>query len=367
MSLRTASLHASLLLFAIGSMTAATDTMSYASPAPAAMLAQAPNSVSSRLLHRRVRRDLASRLNVPAQTLQIVETTPEIWPDQCLGLARPYERCQTGEVNGWQVVVASPQQMWIYRSDRTGQRLKLEPLPGAPDFGTGDFSAVASQRLLQTVAEQVGVSQSRLQVLEVQSATWDGCLGVYVPDYACTMIALAGFRVLVSDGDKIWVYHLSENGEQIAQNTTASGASASLSVSFMPIEPPLEALDDQIVFQSQMSGDLTGSVQRVMLMADGKLYREQSEPLAGSALTRTLIKTLSAEEVEAFRDQLIQQHRFVNFHLLRYLSEAAFADYPTIRLQTPYQSVEYIDLEIEQLPADLRDVIALWNKLQQRD
>ncbi|NJK30487.1 MAG: hypothetical protein HC940_10225 [Acaryochloris sp. SU_5_25] len=199
----------------------------------------------------------------------------------------------------------------------------------------------------------------------MQPATWDGCLGIYrTPDQVCTMIALSGFRTLVTDGKTIWVYHLSENGEQIAYNEIASGAQAPVQVSFVTADSPTEELDSQIVFQSQLSGDLTGSVQRTVLMADGRIYRERSAPLSNSKPTRKLIKTLSTKEVETFRNQLAQQG-FVNLSRMRYLTQEAFADYPTIRLQTPSVSVEYIDLAIKQLPPNLQKVIAQWEALSQ--
>lgn len=325
-------------------------------------MAQSQSASLPRSIARRVQRDLASRLNVSPERLQIVEATPQTWPDQCLGLGRPNQRCMGDDVSGWQIQVVSAQQMWTYRSDRIGRRLKLEPLTAAPDFGTGDFSAETSQRLLQTVAEQVNQPIERLEVLEVQAATWDGCLGVYEPDMACTAIAWAGFRTLITDGETLWVYHLNETGEHIAQNGTASGVGNALTVSFAPIDGEPEPADPQIVFQSQLSGDLAGSVQKTVLTADGKLYREQSRYLDGGQTTREELGTLSPEAVQAFRE-LLEQHRFANFHRLRYLTEAAFADYPTTRLQTGYVGVEYIDLEVNNLPPDLQAIIAAWNAL----
>ncbi|MGP1371185.1 MAG: hypothetical protein ACTS3T_00045 [Almyronema sp.] len=374
-SLRTVSFFASLMVATAASTAIAAQTPLFnpataSSTHPTAPLAQQPTRPSpSRLLTRRVQQDLAQRLNVSPNSLQIIEATPQTWPDQCLGLARPNERCRGGEVRGWRVQVASAQQMWTYRSDRFGYQIELEPLPTAPDFGTGDFSVETSQQLLTTVAEQVNQPVSRLSVLEVQSATWDGCLGVYEPDTACTAIALAGFRALVSDGQTVWVYHLSENGLQIAQNPTASGAQLPLLVSFMPVAEtpnPEDDLETQIIFQSQLSGDLAGSVQRTILTADGNLYREQLRPIGGGEPTRELIKTLSSAEVEAFRNQLAQL-RFANFNRLRYLTEAAFADYPTTRLQTPFASVEYIDLVVDQLPSDLQAVITQWQSFTQAE
>ncbi|MGC1310174.1 MAG: hypothetical protein WA885_23340 [Phormidesmis sp.] len=364
-SLRTISICASLLLLASQSATPSASLPPVPSDRASQIVQSPPVPPShSNIAARRVQSDLASRLNVSAKNLQVIEVTQQTWPDQCFGLGRLDQRCMGGEIRGWQVKIASAQQMWTYRSDRFGRRFKLEPLTAAPDFGTGDFSLETSRRLLQTVAEQVNKPVDSLQVLEVQSATWSGCLGVYVPDMACTAIALAGFRTLITDGQTTWVYHLNETGEQIAQNGTASGAGNSLSVSFSPVDGVPEPSDYQIVFQSQLSGDLAGSVQKTVLTADGKLYREQTGFLNGGQMTREELKTLTAEEVQTFRTQL-EQHRFANLNRLRYLTEAALADYPTTRLQAGFASVEYIDLEVENLPPDLQAIVAAWDDLTQ--
>ncbi len=372
-SLRTASVFASLILLIGGiAAIAAPDPSPNPSSSPAVVPSVAsvplqmwPSASAPRLLvTRKVRRDLARRLNVQPSAIAILETTPETWPDQCLGLARPFERCKGGEVSGWRIQVASAQQQWVYRTNRSGTQLGIEPLVGTPDFGRGEFSAETSRLLLSTVAEQVKQPIAKLQILEVQPAVWNGCLGIFEPDQGCTMQAISGFRTSITDGQTIWIYHLGEDS-QIAQNATASGAQKPLQVVFVPIEtePFAEAeLDPQIVFQSQLSGGLAGSVQKTVLLSDGTLYREQSQ--GASEPTKTVIKTIPVAEVEAFKASL-QQHRFPNFNNIRYLTEAAFADYPLTQLQTPGVSVAYIDLEIESLPADLRSLIADWQEVVQ--
>lgn len=369
-SLRTASFCAGLMLLGGVSTLASFPAQSVAAPAPI-LTAQAESSRPlSRIVSRRIQRDLAQRLNVTPDSIIILESTPETWPDQCLGLARPNQRCMGGEVRGWRVQVASAQQQWVYRSDRTGRRLAIEPLAGTPDFGSGEFSAETGRLLLETVSQQVDQPLENLQILEVQPATWNGCLGIFEPDQACTMIALSGFRTIVSDGQTRWIYHLSEDGSQIAQNETASGAQSPLQVMFVPIEvePPAEqALDPQIIFQSQLTGDFSGAVNKTVLTVDGTLYREQSQLTSNglSEPTRTVIKTLSPAEMESFRNLLINQQRFPNFNGIRYITDAAFADYPMTQLYMPGVEVAYIDLEVDNLPASLREVIAAWEQIIQ--
>jgi hypothetical protein len=365
----SASLLASVMLLSSGAAVMAETSSAPAAAPPIENVTpqRGPTYSSSRLASQRVRRDLARRLNVPTSTITLLESTRETWPDQCLGLARPFVRCRGGEVNGWRVQVASAQQQWVYRTDRTGRQLGIEPLAGTPEFGNGDFSVETSQQLLKKVSSDVNQPVSKLQVLEVQPAVWNGCLGIFEPDQACTMQAMAGFRTIVTDGQTLWIYHLDEGGSQIVQNATASGAKKPLQVNFVPIEsePSAEpALDPQIVFQSQISGDFTGSVNKTVLLADGTLYREQSQFRNGTngTPTRTVLKKLSSREVEAFKTKL-NQHRFPNFNNLRYLTEAAFADYPTIQLQTAGGSVNYIDLEIPSLPTDLQSIITDWDAI----
>ena len=396
-SLRTASVFASLIILSGGTSAIfpkegiaaialqkasllpnadSVETLEVLSPAKRPPLQVRPASSVPRLrVTRRVQRDLAQRLNVQPSAVVVVDARPETWPDQCLGLARPFERCAGGEVSGWRIEVASGQQQWVYRTNRNGRQLGIDPLGGSPDFGRGDFSIQTSQQLLATVAEQVGQPVAKLQVLEVQGAVWNGCLGIFEPDQVCNMQALAGFRAIVSDGETNWVYHLSESGTQIVQNVTASGSKKPVQVNFDPVEMPTaeetvepieNPTDPQIVFQSQLSGDLAGSLTKTVLLANGTLYREQSQ--LGGAVTQITLATLSAQEVLNFQETL-EQIDFPNLNGLRYLTEAAFADYPTIQLQAPNLGngigVTYIDLEVANMPSDLQRIIDEWNDIIQ--
>lgn len=114
-SLRTVSIYASLLLLAGQGAALAAPSASLSSPA--SQIAQSLPTSLSRRATRRVREDLAGRLNVSPEGLQIVEVTQQTWPDQCFGLGRLDQRCMGGEIRGWQVQIASAQHMWIYRSD----------------------------------------------------------------------------------------------------------------------------------------------------------------------------------------------------------------------------------------------------------
>ena len=97
-----------------------------------------------------------------------------------------------------------------------------------------------------------------------------------------------------------------------------------------------------------------------------KFYREQSQ--VSEPVSRTALKTLSAQEVADFKVRL-QQSCFPNFNKVRYLTEAAFADYPITQLQAPTLmggiSVIYIDLEVANMLSALNRVISDWNTIIQ--
>lgn len=154
---------------------------------------------------------------------------------------------------------------WIYRSDSTGRRLRLEPLPEATEFSRADFSAELSQHLLTTVSQQVKQPPENLQILQVQSATWDGCLGLANPDEVCAQIAIAGFRVLIADGPREWVYHLDSAGTQIVQNAIASDTRGRLVTYFDSPRANASALDAEVVFQVRVSSFASNSEDTITL------------------------------------------------------------------------------------------------------
>ncbi|NJR65479.1 MAG: hypothetical protein HC772_09430, partial [Leptolyngbyaceae cyanobacterium CRU_2_3] len=242
-----------------------------------ASTARLPRSVA-----RQVRRDLAQRLNLPRRDFQIASFDRQTWSDSCLGLAAPNERCAMAMVEGWRVEVTNGQQSWFYRTDLTAQIVKLEGRDDAnlpPDVNNSLPSALHN-RLLQTAAQELRLPAATLKITEAQPQIFDGCMGIYEPEQFCTKIAISGYRVIVSGESQSWIYHISENGSRIIQNTTASGSRGELVPSFIPADsqqPPSDE-DQTIVFRLSMSGGLAGMVSESVLLSDGTVYRRDWRP-----------------------------------------------------------------------------------------
>jgi hypothetical protein len=288
------------------------------------------------------------------QNVNVVSFSEQNWPDGCLGLPRGKEGCTTAIVPGWRIIVSDRMQSWSYRSDRTGNILRLE------NPNRAVLPQPIARKLIQKVARDNKTISSTLRITEVKAQEFGGCLDIYEgPNQICTANVISGWKAIVTSPNQSFVYHLNTDASRIVQNTTASGAKRSIRVSFESFGE-VEPIDNKIVFQSSSSGDLTGRMFRTVLTEDGKLTRYQSSPTA--RIAPILIKTLSRDQVNAFKKGLETQ-RFPNFNGLSYLTSAALADYPTTTYQGLYSSVQFIDLEKRDLPKSLKQVIINWEAL----
>lgn len=309
-----------------------------------------------KVVAQRVKQDLAQRLNLRSRDLKVVSFSRETWGDSCLGLAQPNERCAMATVEGWRVEITNGKENWVYRTDLKAQVIKLE---------TQDRATLPPQvvdRLFETIAKQTRVPASTLRVLETKPATFDGCMGIYEPNRACTRIAISGWQVIVAGDRQHWVYHVSEDASRIAQNATASGSRGEVFTSFIPEgnEPPAP-IDANVIFRLSVSGGLTGSITDTYLTADGTLYR-QTRGLNAPTSRPTVIKRLSQRQLSQFQ-QVLEQQRVPNMNGLRFFTSAAFADYPTSTMQAMGSTFEYIDIDKGSLPKALQAVIQAAEKL----
>lgn len=296
-----------------------------------------------------IRRTMKQQFGI--SKINIMSISEQNWPDGCLGLPSQSEACTLEIVPGWRIEVSDRSQTWVYRTDRTGANLRLEN----PDQVR--LPQATAQKLIQHIAKETKIFPNQLKIAEVKKQEFSGCFGLYRPNQACTAIAISGWQAIVTTPSQTLVYHLNQNASQIVRNETASGAKRSVRVSFERIGD-LTPIDGNIIFQSQSSGDLTGKMTRIFLMNDGKLMRYDST----AKPTPVLLKTLSPRQVNAFK-QVLETELFPNFNGLTYLTTAALADYPTTTYQSPYISMQLIDLERRNLPRSLQAVMVQWERL----
>ena len=80
-----------------------------------------PPEVKSAVLN-----DAVKRTSKTVSALKIIEAKQQDWSDGCLGLASSDEICTQAITPGWQIVVTDGLRNWTYRTDNTGDAVRLE-------------------------------------------------------------------------------------------------------------------------------------------------------------------------------------------------------------------------------------------------
>jgi hypothetical protein len=75
-------------------------------------------------------------------------------------------------------------------------------------------SVIAATR--QDLSRKTNISVNRLQIQAAQPQTWpDGCLGLAKPGEFCTQALVQGWRIILTDKQKTWVYRTDSSGTNL--------------------------------------------------------------------------------------------------------------------------------------------------------
>jgi hypothetical protein len=305
-----------------------------------------------------VKQDLVQRFRVPLASIKVQNFSAQAWPDGCLGLAKTDEICTQAIVNGWQVIATDGSQSYTYRTDNTGKQLRAETSPQSV------LPLAVARQLRQFANRQLGIPIAKLRVTAINPRTFDGCLGIFTPDRACTKIAIPGWQAVLTDGQRSWVYHLDRQASRIVQNSAASNAVNPVAISFATTDA---ALEPNILFTSSASGDFTGRTITNTLSTDGKVTRRI---VAANIRSRpVLLRTLTRSQLDRFKSLLVRQ-RLPNLDGLSYLTSASVADVPTVTFQAVVAgngsrttSTSYTSIEQQHVPKSLQTIISAWETI----
>ncbi|PSN15413.1 hypothetical protein C7271_20895 [filamentous cyanobacterium CCP5] len=80
-----------------------------------------------------------------------------------------------------------------------------------------------AEAVLAAAAAEAQVDPDALTILEAEPQTWpDGCLGLGGPAEACIAALTEGWRVVVSSGDRTWIFRTDGSGRQVRLDTEAT-------------------------------------------------------------------------------------------------------------------------------------------------
>ncbi|RCJ30612.1 S-layer protein [Nostoc minutum NIES-26] len=114
-----------------------------------------------------VLQDISERTGSEMSDLRVVKARQQTWADGCLGL-KTDEICSQAIVPGWQVIVANQQQIWVYRTDKSGTVAKLDE--GSTQAITATMMSRETATSRTTMQQQAVIAQRSTQVSAASTA-----------------------------------------------------------------------------------------------------------------------------------------------------------------------------------------------------
>lgn len=228
---------------------------------------------------------------------------------------------------------------------------------------TKELPAAVIKAVRQDLSRQINVPSEKLKIVKYSQETWaDGCLGLAKPDEFCTQALVGGWRVVVSNGEKNWIYRTDLNGKvvRLEHDKMAINLFSSLAYT-VSLENSANLQSDEI-FRVTNSGGFAGRTYQTTLYKDGRVIQVLVNRNPTS--TQPQIHKISPQQVEEFQ-QLLKQQQFDQFNQQNYPAPRGAADYITVTLTSPNATISYSDINQQLLPPALQQVIQAWNEIIQ--
>jgi outer membrane lipoprotein-sorting protein len=101
-----------------------------------------------------------------------------------------------------------------------GQTSLANPLVSQAPIKSEGASATVINAVRQDLSNRTRIAANKFKVIEASQKTWsDGCLGLAGPDEICTQMLVEGWRIVMSDGDRNWIYRTDAQGNTIRLET----------------------------------------------------------------------------------------------------------------------------------------------------
>jgi hypothetical protein len=180
-------------------------------PAPTSAPVAPQLSPTASLLGLTARQDLASRLNVAIDEVQVISVDQSEMAVGTLGCGETGGRRNTGLIMGYEIILNAGGQEYVYHSDGT----KLAPcsptdFPGGSQPAAATPSAGSKEQALAVadLAQLLGIAPSAITVVSVEEVTWpDASLGCPKPGMMYAQVLTPGSRIVLEVDGKTYEYH----------------------------------------------------------------------------------------------------------------------------------------------------------------
>jgi len=196
----------------LGTPTAGEPTPTIVEPAPTAGEPTVPPEATEVTL---VKQDLAQRLNIAVDQIQIVSVKAVDWPDTSLGCPKPNMLYAEVVTPGFEIVLEANGQEYFYHTGGGEFVLCEGGLPvGAPatpgGIGLSPELAILVDKAEQDLIARAGVSAGDIGVKSVEAVQWrDGSLGCPQPGMNYIMVITPGYLIMLEAKGQVYEYHAS--------------------------------------------------------------------------------------------------------------------------------------------------------------
>jgi hypothetical protein len=156
--------------------------------------------------------DLAQRLGIARESIQLVSMEAEEWPDASLGCPQPGETYAQVITPGLRVRLVAQEQVYEYHTD-AGQFAVLcqeEPMPNE-QISPANIEPgleVLVDRAMQDLAGRLSIPVEQIELLEAKSVVWpDASLGCPQPGMGYAQVLLEGALIQLRVGPFRYDYH----------------------------------------------------------------------------------------------------------------------------------------------------------------
>jgi len=182
-------------------------------PSDNVTLTPMPPAINGQAVADQVRSQIATDLGVPTESLTLVGSIHEDWPDTSLGCPQPDHMYAQMIVPGWRFTFSDEAgTLYEVHTDESGSQYVL-------CRGTSDGLEPASPAELrgrQAVAEHFNVSEAEVRLLSSEAVDWsDSCLGCAAPGVMCLMVITPGYRLVYQVGDQKVEVHTNQDGSAV--------------------------------------------------------------------------------------------------------------------------------------------------------
>lgn len=177
-----------------------------APPAPSA-----PGADAAALLGGQAVLDLAGRLALRPEQIEVISFEQTEMPIGSLGCGETGGRTQPGIIMGYEIKLRAAGREYTYRSD--GQSLvSCAPADFPGSGGSGAARLVVQTQAISDLANRLNLARSAIKVIQNEAVEWpDASLGCPQPGMMYGQVITPGYRVILEAAGRQYEYHTSES------------------------------------------------------------------------------------------------------------------------------------------------------------